>query len=127
MSSPPGAFERTSRPWTRSHGHVRVAPDAHLHAASGSLAQGLDDRAIGQRVGRYIDLPLGLAEQANVDPFQILARRVVDLRRAADRTRLLGGAGVALERRSEQEGGQHEKPPGREWESAKSKGPPFRS
>jgi len=45
-----------------------VAPDPHLHASSGGLAQRLDDGAVCEQVSRHIDLLCGLADQSDVDP-----------------------------------------------------------
>ena len=70
--------------------------------------------AVGQYKGRHVDLLGGLADQGDVDPLQVLARPVVDLRCRADWTWRLGGTGAALERGSEPKGGKHEKRSGRD-------------
>ena len=40
---------------------ARVTANSHLHTALGRLAQRLDDRAVGQHIGRYINLLRGSA------------------------------------------------------------------
>jgi hypothetical protein len=66
--------------------------------------------AVGQHTSGHVDLLRSLADQGDIDPLQVLAGRVVDLRRRPDRTGRLGGARTALKRRAEQEGRKHEKP-----------------
>ena len=69
--------------FAQSRHFARVAPDSHFHTVHGRRAQRLDDGAVSQHIGRHVDLLGSFMQQGHVDPLEVLAGAVMDLRRRA--------------------------------------------
>jgi cupin 2 domain-containing protein len=55
-----------------------VEHDANDHPAPVGVDQGVDDRPIGQRIGRHVYLRVGRTQQVDVNALEVLGRSVMD-------------------------------------------------